>query len=147
MPKIKIAKIIKAPIEKVFDGVAHVDNFKDAAPHIIKIEMLSETTHGIGTRFKETRIMNNRESSTILECTEYDKNNHVRFIADQGGTIWDSIFFTKPENNNTLLEMEMEARPYKFMARIITPTIMGMVKKAVADDMVSIQNWCENNAE
>lgn len=138
-------KEIRAPIEMVFDAVAHVGTFKEVAPHILKVEMLSEVSKGVGAKFRETREMNGKQSSTVLECTQYQENHLVRFIADEGGTIWDSLFTTTANADGTRLSLEMEARPHKFMSRIITPLIMGMIGKAIEDDMDSIKAWCENN--
>ena len=40
-------------------------------PDVVKIEMLSDTTSGVGTRFLETRLMRGKEATTELEVTEY----------------------------------------------------------------------------
>lgn len=138
-------RIIKAPVEKVFDVVAHIGKFKEIAPHIVNVEILSDIDKGVGLKFRETRTMNGRESATDLECTEYIENDRVRFVADQGGTIWDTIMITKPVSDGTELFMEMEARPHKFMARLVTPLIMGMVSKAVESDIDAIAAYCESD--
>ena len=44
------------------------------------------------------------------------------------------------------LSMVMDARPYKFLARIVTPLIKGMVTKAVVADMDGVKAWCEREA-
>jgi len=146
MPTRSTKRIIKAPVEKVFDAVAHIGKFKEIAPHITKVEILSAVQKGVGLKFRETRIMNGREASTDLECTEYVENERVRMVADQGGTIWDTLMTTTSLGDGTELFMEMEARPHQFMARIITPLIMGMVSKAVESDIDTIASYCEGEA-
>jgi len=142
----RTTRIINAPVEKVFDAVANIGKFKEVAPHIIKVEILSDVTKGAGMRFKETRSMNGRETATVLECTEYQENERVRMVADQGGTIWDTVMTTTPSGAGTELAMEMQARPYKLMAKIVTPLIMGMVGKAVESDIDAVQKYCEGGA-
>ena len=137
---------INAPVAKVFDAVAHIGKFKEIAPHISKVEILSDVEKGVGLKFRETRVMNGREAATVLDCTEYVENERVRMVADQGGVIWDTLMTTVPKGEGTELAMEMEARPYKFMSRLITPLIMGTVSKAVEADIDVIADYCEGAA-
>ncbi len=138
-----VSRSIKAPIELVFSRISDVHNFAEVSDDILNIEFLSETTHGVGTRFKETRNMNGREAVTELELTEFVENDRVRFVSDAGGTIWDTVMAVTPNGEYTQLEMNMDARPYKFMARIMNIVIKGMVTKAVTKDMDNLKAWCE----
>ena len=143
MGSYKTERTIAAPVEMVFDAIAHVGKFKEVAPHIVKVEILSDIEKGVGSKFRETRVMKGRESSTVLECTEYEENKRVRFVSDEGGTIWDTVFTTEPRDNGTYMTMQMDARPHKFMARRVTPMIMGMVGKAIEGDMDAVKDYCE----
>jgi len=146
MPEVRAEHIINAPVSFVFDVIAHVENFQKAVRHIINIEYLTDQRKGVGTRFRETRLMKKREMSTTIEVAQYKLNESVRMISDEGGTIWDSLFETHPEGNSTRLTLVMEARPHKFLAKIVTPLIIGMVSKAVESDMLAIKAYCEANS-
>jgi len=63
-------RTIKAPIELVFSRISDVHRFAEVSEDILEIEFLSEKTHGVGTRFRETRDMNGRRATTELEITE-----------------------------------------------------------------------------
>lgn len=143
MAPITVTRYIEAPSEDVFTTIADVRNFAKAVPDILKIEMLSDTTDGVGTRFRETRMMRGKEATTELEVTEYDENERIRFVADEGGTIWDSVFTVTPERGGTELELSMDARPHKLLARLITPLIKPMLTKAVAKDLDAVKIYCE----
>lgn len=143
MPIKKASRTINAPVDKVFNAVAHIENFSKAVPHIIKVEHLTEAKAGAGARFRETRLMNGREATTELEITEYRPNERVRLVSDAGGTIWDTVFEIRPGDGGTTLTMEMIARPHKFMAKLTTPLIMGLVGKAVEADMDAVKAYCE----
>lgn len=136
---------INASVEKVFSVIADCSQFSKAVPHIIKVEYLSENTTGLGTRFRETRLMGKREMSTELEVTEYSENEYVRMVSDQGGTIWDTLFTVIDHEGQTNLKVVMDARAYKFLARIFNPLIKGMIKKAIEGDMDAVKAYCENN--
>lgn len=134
---------IAAPVEKVFDTISEIEHFSKAIPHIVEVEMLSDVTSGVGTRFKETRLMGKRKASTVLEVTEYLKNERIRLVSDAGGTIWDSVFTVKPVEGQTELTLTMEARPHKFLARLMNPLIKGVLTKALEQDMDCVKEYCE----
>ncbi len=149
MPKpVQTSVTIKAPVARVFDVVAHIENYQEAIPHLIEIEFLSEIKRGVGAKFRETRLMGKRKASSVLEVTEYIENETARFVSDAGGTIWDSVFsFNALNENETELSLHMDAQPYKFLAKLMTPMIMGFVGKAVMADMQAIKVFCETAVE
>ena len=144
MKQITISHHINAPVEKVFDVIAHIDNYQNAVPHIKKVEFLSDTKRGVGAKFRETRDMKGREVSSTIEVTEYNPNESVRFVSDEGGTVWDTLFTTTTSDNGTTMIMHMEARPYKLFAKLLTPLIIGMISKAVEQDMLALKEYCES---
>lgn len=146
MQKRSSKRIINAPVDIVFRALTDIENFPEKNPDIVKVEMLTEQKSGVGSRFRETRRMKNSEGSTELECTEYVANEKVRFVADQGGVIWDSVFFTSAVDGGTELVLEMDARPYKLMPRLMLPLILGMISKAVEADMDAVKSYCERKA-
>ncbi len=144
MTQTTVTRQINAPIEKVFSTVADINKFSQVIPHIIDVEYLTEQKIGKGTRFKETRLMKGKRATTELEVTEYVENQHVRLVSDAGGTIWDTIFTVKPEKGHTELTMVMQAKPYKFLSKLINPLIKGMIEKAITSDMDAVKEYCEN---
>ncbi len=136
---------INAPIEKVFKTLATIDQFCKAVPGIQNIEFLSDIKYGVGTRFRETRLMNGKEASTELEVTELVENERVRMVSDAGGTIWDTVFEVKQADGMVEMNMQMDAIPHRFPARIITPMIIGMVGRFVEQDMDSVKEFCEKS--
>jgi len=145
MTTTRVSRLIQAPIESVFETVAHIENFERVAPDIIRIEFLSENKTGVGARFRETRRMGKREASTELEVTEYVPNERIRIVADQGGTIWDSVFTVEARPSGEVeLVMVMEARAYRFLAKIMNPLIKGMIRKAIEKDLEAVKAHCES---
>ncbi len=136
-------RTIKAPIDLVFDTVSHIENFSQAIPHITNVEFLTEAKTGVGTRFRETRLMNGREAETELEVTEYAENQHVRLVSDSHGTVWDTVFTVEKQVDNVELKMVMEATSYKITAKVMNYFIKGMVQKALEEDMDAVKSYCE----
>ena len=144
MNRTTVTRTIQAPIEQVFDAVAHIENFQKAVPAITNVEFLTETRRGVGTRFKETRLMGKREASTELEVTEYVENDRIRLVADAGGTIWDTVFTVKlADGGGVELSMVMDAKPYKLLAKFFNPLIKGMIQRHIEKDMDAVKEYCE----
>lgn len=139
-----VSRSIAAPPERVFEAVAHIENFSRAVPGIIDVEFLSDARTGVGTRFRETRLMKKRETTTELEVTEYEPPERVRLVSDEGGTIWDTVFTVAPTGTGSDLTMVMDARPHRLLARIVTPLLKGTIAKAIESDMDAIKDYCES---
>jgi len=143
MPVVRTEREIAAPPSRVFSAVADPQVFADAIPAVSGIEFLGDQTSGAGTRFRETRSMKGKDVSTELEITEYEPDARVRIVSDVNGTVWDSVFSVVPTSDGATLTLVMEARPYQVLPRLLTPLIMGMVRKALEADMNSIKAHCE----
>ena len=143
MKTISTSRRIEAPVERVFATVADIANYAKAVDTITAVEFIGEKRRGVGTRFRETRLMKGRPQTTELEVTEFAENDHVRMVSDAGGTIWDTVFQVRADKGATELSMRMEARPYRLLARIFNPLIRGMVVRAVESDMDAVRRHCE----
>lgn len=146
MTRTTVSTTILAPVDAVFGLIADPVNYTRAVPQITKVEFLTEQRSGVGTRFRETREMGSREAATELEVTEYVKNERVRMVSDAGGTIWDSVFTVTPTGDGgaTELQLVMEARPYRLLARVVVPLTKRIVAKAVKGDMDAVKAYLEN---
>ena len=71
MASVTVSQSIDAPIEVVFNTIADINQFSQAVPRIVKVKIVSDVKSGVGTRFRETRVMKGREATTELEVTEY----------------------------------------------------------------------------
>ena len=147
MKPIQISRTIAAPLDLVFQTVSDVRNFRDAVPHIKKVEFLSDQQVGAGTRFRETRLMNGREHAVEIEVAEYVENDRVRMISDAGGTIWDTMFTVSESAGSVTLGMTMNIEPHTLLARMMAPLIRGMVVKGVEADMDAVKAFCESTRE
>ena len=143
MSRHRVNRTIAAPVERVFETVASIERFREAIPHITKVEFLTESRTGVGTRFRETRVVRGREATTELEVTEYVPNERVRLVSDAGGTVWDTVFTTRSNAAGTELTMTMDGRPHTLLARIVNPIMGRMIGKAVESDMDDVKAHCE----
>lgn len=138
-----VNRTIQASVDSVFGVISDIKIFAKVMPDVQRVEFLTPETAGVGTKFRETRLMGNREASTVLEVRECVENRLIRFVSDEGGTIWDTVMTVKSEGEQTLLSMTMHAQPYKLMSRISIVFIQGMLMKHLERDMDAVKGYCE----
>ena len=141
--KIVLQRHVDAPVDMVFDTIAHIENFRQAVPDIVSVEYLGETRSGVGTRFCETRRMGGRDYSTEIEVTEYVPNERVRLVLQAGGAEWDTVFTVRPAEDGSLVGAEMTATPKSLLARVLVPLMKKSVSAAMENDLRSVAQWCE----
>jgi len=143
MACVTIARTINSPAEVVFRTVAEPEQFAKAIVGVTKLEFLSKTTSGVGTCFRQTRVMKGKSHTMDFEVAEYVKNQRVRIVNETHGTTWDSLFTLEPEGNATTLTMRMDAKSEQRMTRLLLPLVCIMVRKAVEGDMDAVRAACE----
>ena len=143
MSRTEVQRTIAAPPDVVFAAVADVEHFSRAVDDIERVEFVSEIRAGLGTRFRETRVMRGREATVELEITEFAPPERVRFLSEAGGVQWDSVFEVEAARDGSTLSLVMEATPLTVAARLMVPLMKGMVRKAIAADMDAVKAYCE----
>ena len=143
MITITVTTIINASDRKVFKSVADIENLPNTNPDIVKIEFLSKVKSGIGTKFRETRTMNGKDSVTELEVIEYEDNSYIRMVSDSHGTIWDSIFTVKSVGEQTELKLTMDAKANKLLPKLMNPLLKGVYKKGLEKHIDALKSFCE----
>ena len=149
MSKVLVNRTIAASTETVFGVVTDIESLPKSNPDVTRVEFLTEQRTGAGTRFRETRENRGRVVVTELELTECVEFERARFLSDMGGTLWDTTFRFRPaagDSRQTELEIELDAKPHKFLARILNPFVMGMVRRGMRSHIDSLARYCENLA-
>ena len=135
---------IKADKSTVFNAISTPKEFSLAVPKILEVEILSEQKEGLGTKFRETREMNGKKSSVVLEVIGYDQDNSIQLVSTAGGSTWDSIFTVDNDGNETILKLTMTSKPHNIFAKLMNGLIAKMLTKALNEDLNSIKKYCEN---
>jgi hypothetical protein len=143
MSRITVPRTIDASLDMVYKTISNISIYSKAVSNIKKFEFISDIQSGVGTRFRETRLMKGREVTTELEVTEYIENDHIRMVADSHGTVWDSVFFVKSVEGYTELKLTMDAKAYKLLPKLMNTIMKGLIKKGVEKDMDAVKVYCE----
>lgn len=57
MTRFTATRSINARIDLVFKTISDINNFSKSIPDVINVEFLSDVKSGVGTRFRETRLI------------------------------------------------------------------------------------------
>jgi uncharacterized protein YndB with AHSA1/START domain len=140
---VTVSRNVHAPAEVVFRAVADPTRFAQAITGVTQLEVLAAPAAGVGTRYRQTRTMNGKETTMEFEVTEYVKNKRVRILNETHGTVWDSVFTFVPSAGSTILTMRMEARSQRLLPRLLMPLICLLIRKSVEKDIDAVKSYCE----
>lgn len=143
MVRTLLSRSINAPANLVFKTVSEIEHFSKAVPAILHVEFLSDIKRGVGTHFRETRLINGKEVSTQLEVKEFVPDTHVRIVAESHGTIWDSVFIVTQLEDRTELTMVMDASTTKLIPKLFSSLMSGGIRRAIEKDLDSVKWYCE----
>src|SRR5262249_50234189 len=139
-------RTINAPAERVFRAVADPEEFQNAIPGGSKVEYLTSSRTGVGTKFRATRLLKGRPSTFEQEVTEFVPPERVRLVNVTQGTVWDTTFRVQVDGGATVLTVTMDSRTERFVARLMTWLIAGMVQKGLDGDMDAVKAYCERQS-
>jgi hypothetical protein len=144
MATLRIARTIHAPTALVFKIVADPRHFAQAISGVTRIEFLSLTKCGLGTRFRQSRVLKGKEMTLDFDVTDYAENERVRIVNEIHGTRWDSVITLTPSNGSTELIMRMETTTRPLVPRLIMPLMLRLfIRKAVEKDFDAVKAFCE----
>ena len=147
MSKINVCVEIDASAEAVFDVVANIENSHQHIEGIEKIEMLTDGDVGVGTKWRETRVMMKRESTEEMEITSFERPSHYSVYCDSAGYDMEWTMRVEALNEGSKLSLNMSSKPRTIIGKIMTPVEWLMVavwaKKCVVKDLDDIKAFIE----
>ena len=129
-----------------YDEFTDFEHAADNVSGIERLEILTDGPVGKGTRFRETRIMFNREATEEMEITQWENGKSYTVEAESCGAHYSTKFTVEPQGASTLVRMDMQVRPLTMAARLMAPLgwlMKGAVKKCVEADMDDLKQGLE----
>lgn len=149
MASFTMTKRVKGTPDRVFEVFSDFNNAADLVSGIERIEMLTDGSLDVGTRFRETRIMFKREATEEMEITAFEPGKSFTVHCESCGCTYDSTFRFAPDGSETTVDVEFLCRPVTFFARLLSPlavVTMGPMKKCINKDLEELKAVVENGA-
>src|SRR5580658_1727792 len=142
MAKFTLSKSISAPPAAVFALFTDLSGAPGRIKDITKIEVVTDGPIGVGTRFKETRMMFGKECTEEMQITAFDAGQSYEVTCRSCGAEYRTAFHFTPENGGTRVEAHFHTRALSLMANLMVPLgwlMIGMMKKCVNKDMEELK--------
>lgn len=149
MGSMNLSISVHAAPEAVFAVISDIENSPDRIDWYEKVEMLTEGPVGVGTKWRETRRMNNRQSVEDWEMTAFDSPNYFSAYCDSQGYDVNYTMRVDAEGDGSRLTLELTTRPRTFVGKLLTPLewlMSGMMKKIVRKDLESTKAYIEQDS-
>lgn len=145
--KIACSEHVDAPVERVFAVASDIERAPEVISAITKMDMLTPGPVGVGTRFRETRIMFGKEATEVMEFTVFDPPRSYTLVADSHGCHYMSTFRFTPEAGGTRVDFEFTGDAHSFGAKVMSavmgPLMKGTMRKMLAKDLRELKHAAE----
>lgn len=147
MKPIEVSETVNAPIEVAFEVASDIPRAAERIEGIKAIEMLSEGPVGVGTRWRETRIMLGKKATEEMWITAWDPPRGYVVEANSCGCHYRTVLsFDEIAPDQTRVTFLFSGTPETFMARIMMKVFAGMSKtlvKCIEADLRDIKRHAE----
>lgn len=145
--EIRSSRHVKAPIERTFDVFSDLTKAAERVEGIKSVEILSDTpATGVGTRWRETRVMFGREATEEMEISAFTPNKSYEVVAHSRGVDYHTIYTFREHNGGTDVEMVFSGKPTTLLTRLMSPLgylFKGATQKALEADMDALKRVAE----
>lgn len=144
--EIACTEFINAPPEAVFVRSSDVERWPETVSAITRTEILTpgpDGKVGVGTKFRETRVMFGKEASEVMTFLKFDPPRSYTLTAESHGCKYETTFTFVPEGEGTRIEMRFRGEPQttlsKVMGALMTPMMKGTMRKCIAKDLQDLK--------
>lgn len=143
MATFEMTEWIARPPKEVFQFVTDAANAPKVVSSVVRVEPLSDGPLGVGTRYRETRLIQGKEQQAELEVVAFDSGSRYSVRNETQGieTIYDYVF--SPENEGTRIDLtcHVTARGLK---KAMVPLVVNILKKEDGDHLERLKGVMES---
>lgn len=128
--------------KQVFDFVTASENAPKVVSSVVSMVKLTEGPVRVGTRYRETRLMNGKEAQAELEVVDFEPGQRyvMKNVTEGIETIYRYTF--KQENGGTRVDLvcELSASGLK---KLMLPMVASILKKEDGDHLQRLKQAAE----
>jgi carbon monoxide dehydrogenase subunit G len=148
---LSVSQHVAAPAEALWGIVTNIANSPNTVSGIESVEILAGAEFGVGTRWRETRIMFGRAATEEMTVTEVDPGRSYTTVAGNSMARYVSVLTVEPEGpTRCLLTMTFRAEPTTLPGRVMSATLgrmmVGATRKALEADLADLATAAESAA-
>jgi uncharacterized protein YndB with AHSA1/START domain len=142
MAGFNLRELISHSPKEVFDFITSSDNAPKVVQSVKSMVKLTEGPVRVGTRYRETRLMNGKEQHAELEVVAYEPNQKyaMKNVTEGIETVYQYTFH--PEANGTRVDLVCEVRAGG-LKRFMLPMVASILKKEDGDHLQRLKKALE----
>lgn len=140
----EVSIFLNCPVQQVFAFISDASNLRTWQSNLIENEMLTESSLGVGSRFREVRRMGRRPAEIQAVITEFEPNKRFATRTETEPQASVSYSFAA-EDGGTRLNYQFRM-PTSGMMRLFEPMIAASIKKESEADFRRLKGVLENEA-
>lgn len=125
---------VAAPPARTFEVFTDVPRAAERVSAIRKVEMLTPSPVGVGTRWKETRLMFGREATETMWVSAYEPPRRAVMESDSCGARMTATFTFEPTATGTKVRLRMATKAVTWLAWFCAP--LGVLFAGAARKMM-----------
>ncbi len=147
--KCVVSEQANASPDTVFAIASDFANAPQRMSGIKKMEMLTEGSVGVGTKFRETRVMFGKEASETMEVVEFQPGKSYTLQAKSCGCEYRTTVSVKPAagGRGSEITFDFNGTPLTFGAKVMSAAMGWMMKgacvKAIKQDLGDLKKAVE----
>ena len=146
MAKLSMREHIEAPPEVVFEIASDFYHAAENIQGIESLEVLDGGPIGVGTRFRETRVMFGKASTEEMEITGFDPPHSYTVEGESCGAHFLFEYRFEGDIAGTNVRLEVETRPLSLFAKLMSPLsglMIGAMRKCISADLEDVKRVAE----
>lgn len=134
---------IAAPPERVFEVLADPTRASAFLDNITQSTKLIDGPTGVGTVFRETRVVGGKESSADLLVTAHEPNTHLGISTEAEGITVEYHYRLTPDAHGTRLSWACELQAAG-LRRMMLPVIAAIMKREDGGHLRKLKAYLES---
>ena len=128
--------------QEVFDFITASENAPKVVSSVVSMVKLTEGPVGVGTRYRETRLMNGKENFAELEVVAYEpyRQYAMKNVTEGIETIYHYNF--QPEKDGTRIDLVCEVKA-SGVKKLMLPMVVSILKKEDGDHLQRLKQAME----
>ena len=142
MAGFKMSEWISCLPQEVFEFITTSDNAPKVVQSVKSMVKLTEGPVRVGTRYRETRLMDGKEQHAELEVVAYEpvQKYAVRNVTEGIETVYQYTFH--PEANGTRVDLVCEVKAGG-LKKLMLPMVVSVLKKEDGDHLQRLKQVLE----
>ena len=143
MAGFKMSEWIPRSPKEVFDFITSSENAPKVVQSVQSMVKLTEGPARVGTRYRETRLMNGKEQHAELEVVAYEPNQKyaMKNVTEGIETVYRYTFHPEADGTRVDLVCEVEAGGLK---KLMLPLVVSILKKEDGDHLQRLKKALED---